>query len=283
MGASWFARRIYGETGYTLTNVHISPLRSSASGKVQIWVEGSLIKVSKPSVRNGAVTNVKRGKVYGFSRRSRRRLMMKMSMLKRLVLPVFVTLTYPAEFPVNCEQWKLHLDTWAKRLHRRFPRAGFVWRLEPQKRGAPHYHMLIFGVPYNADFQRWVGSSWYQVVGSGDPLHLEYGSHAEPIRSERGVRSYVGKYIGKVQIAVVSDEVDWSQVGRWWGVRYADNLEFSEVMGFDCTRGEAAKLMRFLRRYLQSKGVKVNSQLPGMNVFTANPGKWFDSLDGLLC
>ncbi len=261
----------------------IKPKKPVDSGNLQIWVDGSLIKVSKPSGSCNHSGGGKRNIVLGFSRGSRRRVLQKMAMLIRSVLPLFVTLTYPSEYSLDYTQWKKHLDTWCKRLHRKYPTAGLIWRLEAQKRGAPHYHLLIFGVDLTSEVKSWIAQSWFEVVASGDMKHLAHGTDVEMVRSSRGVRAYTGKYIAKVQAPIEVDGVDWSRVGRWWGVRYAENLPFSEVIGGEgLSYREAAVFMRFLRRYLKGQGVKVNGSLPGMSVYVNEPKRWMEVLDRLL-
>lgn len=263
-----------------------------ATGNCQIWVDGSLMKVGKPSAGRSQVGGGKRSIVLGFSRASRRRLMQKMAQLRQDSRPLFVTLTYPNEFPLEAAEWKTHFDKWCKRLHRRYPAAGLVWRLEPQKRGAPHFHVLLFGVAIDGELHKWLRQAWYECVGSGDTKHLYHGADIQVLRSVRGVRSYVSKYIAKVQTppARCNDDgevlpvPDWSKVGRWWGVRYGDNLPWSEVVGGKIlTYGQSVRLMRHLRRYLKAQGVRVSGSMPGMTVFVNVPRQWFDNLDKLVC
>ena len=157
-----------------------------------------------------------RGKVRSFSRRSRTRLMQTMCALPvkhvgRGVL--FVTLTYPADYPGEWATWKRQLDTFTKRLRRRLPNSGGVWKLEPQKRGAPHYHMLIVGVPFLA--KAWLVGAWQAVITTDDQWHKTYGVWVELARSHRGVIAYAAKYTAKHQALPES----WQDgVGRWWGV-----------------------------------------------------------------
>lgn len=66
------------------------------------------------------------------------------SILRDAELPNFVTLTYPAKFP-TVSRAKRDLKVFQQRLIRRFPGSGGIWKLEPQERGAPHYHLLIWG------------------------------------------------------------------------------------------------------------------------------------------
>lgn len=262
-------------------------------GKLEIWLDGSLIKVSKPAGNRVQVGGGLRGDVCGFSRASRRRLMQKLAMIEQEATAFFVTLTYPGEYSLDSTQWKVHFDKWAKRLHRRFPLAGFIWRLEPQRRGAPHFHCMVYGIDVSkSELAMWASRSWYECVDSGDERHLRRGVDVRACHNSKGLRGYAGKYLAKVQTppnqtdvdgVIVAQAVDWTSVGRWWGVRYSKNLPFSKVLGSK-TLGyyEAARLMKFLRRYLRGQGVRVSGSMPGMTVFVNSPRQWFANLDSLL-
>jgi len=157
-----------------------------------------------------------RGKVREFSRRSRTRLQQTLcAMPIRQVQKgmLFVTLTYPRDWPGEWTVWKRQLDTWLKRVRRRLPHAAGVWKLEPQKRGAPHFHLVVVGAPFMA--KDWLSRSWYEAVGSEDPKHLAAGTNIQAVRSHKGVLSYAAKYTAKHQELPES----WQDgVGRWWGV-----------------------------------------------------------------
>jgi hypothetical protein len=124
-----------------------------------------------------------------------------------------VTLTYPAAYPGTWQTWKRQLDTWLKRVRRRLPSCGGTWKLEPQRRGAPHFHLLLVNTPFLA--KEWLSSSWYEVVGSNDPRHLAAGTNVQQARSHRGVVAYASKYVAKAE-KLPESWVDG--VGRWWGV-----------------------------------------------------------------
>lgn len=157
-----------------------------------------------------------RGEIREFSRKSRTRLQQTLCALPiqhvgRGVL--FITLTYPAEYPGTWQIWKKHLDTWIKRLRRRLPACAGVWKLEPQKRGAPHFHLLLVGTPFIA--RKWLSRSWFEVVGSHDDKHLVAGTNVQLARSHRGVVAYAAKYVAKHEQL----PEEWAGgVGRWWGV-----------------------------------------------------------------
>ena len=117
-------------------------------------------------------------------------------------LPCFVTLTYPNEFP-TLERAKRDLKIFIQRIKYKFPCSG-IWKLEPQERGAPHYHCLIWGVD-EEDLFDFVAYTWYEIAGNNDRNHLKFHLGLLPnskpcvskVRSWRGVWAYASKYLGK--------------------------------------------------------------------------------------
>lgn len=191
-----------------------------------------------------------RGLVREFSRKSRTRLQqtlcaMPVAHVSRGVL--FITLTYPADYPGDWKRWKAQLNAWTDRLRRRLPRAAGVWKLEPQKRGAPHFHLLVVGVPFIA--KQWISTSWYEVVGSHDPKHLTAGTQVQLARSHKGVVAYASKYTAKPERLPAS----WQHgVGRWWGAfnRAALGIAWEEM---PITPWQFRQLARVFRRLVRSR------------------------------
>lgn len=173
-----------------------------------ITIQGQLVTVTFATGKGVPPPPVKRGTVDGFSAAARKRLI---ELLLRLdvSVAVFVTLTYPSLYPSPAES-KDDLRKFWQRLVRRNGDTWAVWRLEMQKRGAPHYHLLV-GYPYLP--HEYVARAWYEVVGSGDEAHLAAGTRVEGLRSRNGVIYYASKYVAK-QEAGQSDV----HLGRSWGV-----------------------------------------------------------------
>jgi len=163
-----------------------------------------------------------RGRVRDFSRRSRTRLQQTLCAIPIAHVGrglLFVTLTYPRDYPGDWQVWKRHLDTMLKRFRRRFPSFAAVWKLEPQKRGAPHYHLLVVGVPFIA--ADWLRQSWTAIVGGRVSETGWARVNVQLARSHKGVVSYAAKYTAKYQAL----PPDWQDgVGRWWGVCNRDGL-----------------------------------------------------------
>ena len=155
----------------------------------------------------------KRGKIQGMSQASRKRLFDQMNQIKRSAFrrALFVTLTYPREWVDDWKLWKRHLQAFLKRVGREYPQAAVLWKLEFQKRGAPHFHFFVFGVrfiPYET-----IAQWWFEVVGSGDKAHLKAGTEIRRVQNRRKALFYVAKYMAK------RGEEDERYTGRVWGVR----------------------------------------------------------------
>jgi hypothetical protein len=263
MGDKWPAG------GVGLSTSHISPIDHTLKEKkpyVEFWYGGSKIKVHNGMSANRQAGGGVRG-LATFSQNSRRRLMRKIAEMKRGNRPVFVTLTYPKEYSENYQDWKRDLDTFGKRFMRRFPKGAYIWKLEFQKRGAPHYHLLVWGVKY-ADLLEWVSSNWFHTVGSNDQKHLLAGTRVEKIRSYKGVMAYASKYMTK--------EENKAGVGRFWGVIGRSNLPVARMMRLNLSREETQILIRLMKRYA---GLSKNYYC--LTVF-CNASFWFDRLEDIL-
>ena len=122
-----------------------------------------------------------RDRVRGFSRASRRNLLLRLASINRRAFRafkgriIFVTLTYPKQYPEDPELCKNHLKALRKRLERRYKSFAAFWRLGIQRRGAWHFHLLLFVGPSIGtvgELRRFISSSWYEVTGKVSEGHL---------------------------------------------------------------------------------------------------------------
>lgn len=236
----------------TLSTAHISP-------QIQYYQGASLFKASKGGECDQVGGGV-RGKIKGFSYGSRRRLMLTIAKVRRdAALPMFITLTYPDEFPDPAES-KIHLDNFCKRLRRTFPDVGMIWKLEPQQRGAPHFHCLAWGVDL-AKLMNFVPQAWFEIAGGGDQKHLAWhkglcghgNKHCvQQVKSFKGVWFYAAKYLGKT-FEVAGWDKKWT--GRYWGVIARENIPFGELRELVVTRQFAIQVMRYQRRFAKPRKV----------------------------
>lgn len=224
---------------------------------VQFYEGGRLGKaaVRSPGPRR-VVASPGRGPVVSFSAASGRRLMGYVAAIDtRRVDPkrwVFVTLTYPREWPGDPRRWKRDLEVWWKRFERAWGE-GFaaIWKLEPQpKRGAPHFHLIILPPArflIDRRLRLWVSRSWYEVVASGDERHLRAGTNTERVRTYNGAISYAAKYATKRVCFTDVDTGELLPVGRFWGVLSRDNVPFARQL-FRLDEATFYKVRRVLSR-----------------------------------
>ena len=222
----------------------------------------------------------KRGKVKGYSRDSHRRL--KKTLFSVSEYPThFISLTYPGEFPKDPRKWKRDLDVFGKALLREFPGTCDIWKLEPQKRGAPHFHLLVWLRNNKKSYWelcKWVSETWYRVVGSGDKKHLDAGTNVIDIeyqcrknkKSKRKILMlYVSKYFSK-EFLKNDLPLCWQYPGRFWGVHGRENFPRSSLLyNADFKVDEFIQLRRFVKRWLRSIGrkSKLKKKVKSMNRF----------------
>jgi hypothetical protein len=96
----------------------------------------------------------------------------------------------------------------------------YLWFLEFQQRGAPHFHILTdWPLPKNRGnkvlwYSR-IAKRWYDIVDSGDEKHLQAGTRTETLRSKEGGARYAVKYAQKMKQKKVPQ--GYEDVGRFWG------------------------------------------------------------------
>jgi hypothetical protein len=175
-------------------------------------------RLSPSRRRSGGI----RDRVRGFSRESRRNLLRRLASINRAAFKAFkgrlisITLTYPHEYPEDPEVCKNHLKALRRRLQRKFGDFAAFWRLGIQKRGAWHFHLLLFMGPSIgplSDLRRFISSSWHEVTGKVSEGHLRAGTCVESVKRWKEATSYVERYMAKPE-----EFPEGLQTGRIWGV-----------------------------------------------------------------
>jgi len=220
-----------------------------------------------------------------WSRRSRARMTRALCeldyapLLRPGVIPAMVTLTYPGDWLTVAPRGaaaKKHL--WA--LRRRFRRAWgtdlvCVWKQEFQRRGAPHFHLLMVppqGVAHDRagavgsglPWRRWLSVVWADIVNHPDPehylAHLAAGTatdYNEGLRARDPKRVAVyftkhGAFAAKEYQNVVPDE--WQSPGdgpgRFWGYWGLHRT----TRGAELHPEDAIWAVRTMRRWARAQG-----------------------------
>jgi hypothetical protein len=274
--------------------------------EIQVEVYADMLKVKQPlsgNIKGGG----EREECKGFSESSRRRLIQKMAQWNLNGLYTsFVTLTYPAIYADDWKKWKNDLDNFFKRIERKYGfLVGLCWRIEFQKRGAPHFHLIVASTESLCScgseekrvikgkekrvhkphceihkFRKEIGEGWAEIVktgyrSSGGDMglyeadfakHRVAGTNIEVLGKDRKqLMAYVSKYMGKVDQDNVPDEF-----GRNWGFRNINGeLDFSPVKILLLNYRENVGLKRIIRKWLKSRGkCKYAVRISGMASFS---------------
>jgi hypothetical protein len=198
-----------------------------------------------------------------------------------------LTLTYPADWLTVAPDGrtvKKHLDTFRKRYLRAWGEALIcVWKLEFQRRGAPHFHILLVpphgkageyrlamakrrrpAIGDGLPFRQWVSITWADIVNHPDPeerrKHEAAGTgldFAEGLRATdpKRVAVYFLKHGGasaKEYQHIVPEP--WREPGkgpgRFWGYWGLERV----AAGREVDPATAVKAVRVLRRWAAAQG-----------------------------
>jgi hypothetical protein len=209
---------------------------------------------SAPTRRGGGI----RDRVSGFTRASRRNLLRRLASINRSAFRafkgriIFVTLTYPHEYPEDPEVCKNHLKALRRRLQRKFGDFAGFWRLGIQRRGAWHFHLLLFVGPSFGtvgELPRFISSSWYEVTGKVSEGHLRAGTRVEAVKKWKQATSYVERYMAKPE-----EFPEGLQTGRIWGV-WSEELLPVQWETTKVGLKDAFRIRRIYRKLARRKGM----------------------------
>jgi len=194
----------------------------------------------------------------GYSRESRNRFIKLLMSIDydKTSSPLFYTLTYPGEYSNDPRVWKRDYRTFVERLKYRYPDIYGTWRLEPQKRGAPHFCGFLWGCPglETMEGKKAFSMDWYEVVGSCDEKHLRAGTGIDVEMNIQNRIFYMAKYQTKEEKGGEKQEFDYP-VGRYWGVLNRKKLEIKKEE-FELDKNLFFKIKRVMRKKLERRLTK---------------------------
>lgn len=189
-------------------------------------------------------------------------------------IPALVTLTYPKCWETcapSAKVAKQQLDRFFRRWDRACGPFAGVWKLEFQRRGAPHFHIFARvpmmvehkvgrgrGARFVAEpFTTWLSRTWFEVVGSHDVKHLRAGTgvdYSEGLRCSdpRRLAAYFAGYAAVKDKAYQHRCPDaWTEgAGRWWGVRRLETVTAT----VELDQAQFIELRRLCRGWVRGQG-----------------------------
>ena len=199
----------------------------------------------------------KREQIKGLSKGSRRRLVHLINSFGPTEQAFFVTLTM-REASEDFKEWKKWLNRTLTAMRYSFPTLSGIWRLEFQKRGTPHFHLLLF-TNESTDFKvlrAKIKSYWRNAVGNKNSSSF----HSCKVEKVRDVKKS-GFYLAIYQAKNEQDRTD-IPTGKTYGIINKKNLPVARYQG-----GEFQNLFfnvwakRIYRRYIKANGASTNSPL----------------------
>ena len=170
--------------------------------------------------------------------------------------PVFFTFGPPRPLPGPRES-KALLRAWARRCVRRWPSFSFHWKLEPQERGVPHFHLCIYGIDLTPENLAFMRDSWHEIAGRGQSAHVQRGFDAELVESgSTKARDYLAKYVSKDGALTLNPDVGsyaGSSPGRFWGVFNDKFIPYAKPKFLQVPAELSVVVLRILKRLNRAK------------------------------
>ena len=251
------------------------PRMPQVQGRLKVWTEGARADFSgipnlnpKQLASNfapGKAGGSKRGNVTGFSDKSRRRLQRNLATMKVAEVAYTMALTLPG-CDVECFEHSFVMEA-AKKLFRRlsvtqrFTGVSGFWKREIQKRGALHYHLLLYGLEDDgrrAEFQAWMVAQWCSLFASSITAeqrehHRWWHARAENMQLVRNFSGYFSKYLGK------DEDAAGGVAGRWWG-SFNKRLLPKSPRADAAIQGKETVMLHRLARKLREKKMDAGKQ-----------------------
>ena len=212
------------------------------------------VKLDQKGSTNGGGGH--RDQIKGLSKGSRRRLVHLINSFGPVNQSFFVTFTM-REASENFKEWKAWLNRVLTSMRKAFPTISGIWRLEFQKRGTPHFHLLLFTNELT-DIKVLRGklkTYWSNAIGKQNTSF-----HSCKVEKVKDVKKS-GFYLAIYQAKNEQDRTD-IPTGKTYGIINRKLLPIARYQG-----GEFSDILfntwckRLYRRYIRANGASKNSPL----------------------
>ena len=261
---------------------------------VAIEMQGEVFQAKMNGILDRPTTGGVRGAITGFSNKSRKNMLDTVSRIDWTNKTAqFITLTYHSNM-LDARRAKRDLRAFLKRLYRRYGNCPSLWKLEPQKRGAWHFHLLIWDLPFIPMSE--ILEHWREVTAEQTITQVKI----EPVQSARKARSYVSKYLGKriddallrlfvlvllhtpphqlfaLALDYLPNLAGTTSPGRFWGIENRKNVQWAELIAFSILIDQSFYDIKRAARH-NWQGINTN-KWQGFTLYVKNGQRWLDYL-----
>jgi len=145
-------------------------------------------------------------------------------------VPLFLSLTWHYDSPTTRHSIKLFLKLFRQRLEKIFPPFHYVWKFEYQKRGTPHFHIMLLPLThsdifYSDEKEKEIKKHWNELKVCKCIHCKTYSAHVVKVSTYQMALSYIAKEIAKVEENYLEHDL-----GRIWGTSQKLNCEKKESL-----------------------------------------------------
>ena len=124
---------------------------------------------------------------------------------------------------------------------------GFLWKLEFQKRGAPHFHLLMYNpsIPHVKELRQLIKNSWYRIVGTKSKSFRHHGTDVQEVKNIKASGFYLAMY--QTKDGYTPKDI---KTGRPWGMYGRKLMPITEQGSASLNEQQYTFLKRICRKWL---------------------------------
>jgi RNase P protein component len=190
----------------------------TANGVLDVFQNSVIFTSPIKYCANPSIPERTKSDISGFSPQARMRMMRMFSKVdyERYSSPLFVSTTFHNDWRLERIFLKKTLDNFLKRLKRQLPEFHHIWKLELQKRDAPHFHFMIlflqkFSKNNFPEFEKIIKKNWDELKFCNCEYCQIYSVKTKPVYTYKHAMIYISKELGKV-----SQNNFKCDIGNYW-------------------------------------------------------------------
>jgi hypothetical protein len=151
------------------------------------------------------------------------------------------------------EEWRRIMKVFRMRLERSL--ISGVWRVELQKRRAPHAHVLLWVPSEREDWQEFLRMTWLECIGGRDLRGLKLGEREYAAKLQAGADPGWVAYMAAHASKHKQEQLGW--LGKQWGIWGRDRFtQIEPVASAELSGRGLAMYERMLRRWMKAEMIR---------------------------